>query len=105
MVARAISATARLCAGSPAERDAGFGQLDDTRGRLFHWLKLPDELHVHELALQAKAFNVYFAAGEAFFVDPQDGRQHLRLSFSYLPLADLRLGIATLGRLIEQMTE
>lgn len=74
-------------------------------GGYFIWLKLPDELHVHELALQAKAFNVYFAAGEAFFVDPQDGRQHLRLSFSYLPLADLRLGIATLGRLIEQMTE
>ncbi|MCY4021461.1 MAG: PLP-dependent aminotransferase family protein [Chloroflexi bacterium] len=70
-------------------------------GGYFIWLQLPDYVTVDELEGQAQAENVYFASGKGFFVHPEDGAHHLRLSFSYVPLDDLRSGIATLGRIIK----
>ena len=70
-------------------------------GGYFIWLRLPENLTVDELEAQAKAHNVYFASGKGFFVHPEDGAHHVRLSFSYVPLEDLESGIATLGQLIK----
>ncbi len=72
------------------------------RGGYFIWLGLPSSLRVDDLAAAARERNVYFAPGTGFFVDPADGLHHLRLSFSFLPLEDLRAGIEILGDLIRQ---
>ena len=73
-------------------------------GGYFIWLRLPRSLQVADLAEPAREQNVYFAPGTGFFVDPTDGEHHLRLSYSFVPLDDLRAGIEILGDLIGQMT-
>lgn len=70
-------------------------------GGYFIWLQLPEGVTVDDLESKAQAENVYFASGKGFFVQPEDGAHHLRLSFSYVPLDDLKSGIAILGRLIK----
>ncbi len=73
-------------------------------GGYFIWLQLPRSLQVADLAERAREQNVYFAPGTGFFVDPADGEHHLRLSYSFVPLDELRAGIEILGDLIGQMT-
>ena len=72
-------------------------------GGYFIWLTLPPTVPVDKLARRAKAEHIFFAPGTDFFVDPAMGECHLRLSFSYLPLDDMRQGIAILSRLIREM--
>ncbi|MDE2949307.1 MAG: PLP-dependent aminotransferase family protein [Chloroflexota bacterium] len=72
-------------------------------GGYFIWLQLPANVTVDELEREAKAHHVYFASGKGFFVHPEDGAHHLRLSFSYVPLEDLKSGIAILGRVIKKL--
>ena len=73
-------------------------------GGYFIWLRLPAAVRVDELAERARRENVYFAPGTGFFVNPEAGARHLRLSFSFVPLDDLRAGIEVLGRLIGEMS-
>ncbi len=73
-------------------------------GGYFIWLRLPPTLHVDQLEQRAQDHNVYFASGKGFYVDPEAGAHHLRLSFSFVSSADLRAGIDILGQLIGQMT-
>ena len=73
-------------------------------GGYFIWLRLPSAVRVADLAERARHENVYFAPGTGFFVDPEDGDHHLRLSFSFVPLDDLRAGIKVLGGLISEMS-
>ena len=96
-----------------ARRDVALAALDDTmpagvawtrpQGGYFIWLRLPAGVDVDALERLAQAENVYFANGRGFFVNPDDGARHLRLSFSYLSDDDMRRGIGVLGRLIAQM--
>ncbi|MCY3780081.1 MAG: PLP-dependent aminotransferase family protein [Chloroflexi bacterium] len=74
------------------------------KGGYFIWLRLPRSARVDDLATRARAENVYFAPGTGFFVEPEDGLHHLRLSFSFVPLDDLRAGITILGELISEMS-
>lgn len=73
-------------------------------GGYFIWLRLPPAVDVAELAERARRKNVYFAPGTGFYVKPEDGARYLRLSFSFLPLEDLRAGIEILGGLIREMS-
>lgn len=73
-------------------------------GGYFIWLRLPSASHVDALETRAKEQGVYFASGKGFFVNPKDGAHHLRLSFSFVPVADLQAGIEILGNLIARMT-
>ena len=73
-------------------------------GGYFIWLRLPQSVGVDELEARAQARNVYFASGKGFFVDPEAGAHHLRLSFSFLPRVELQAGIEILGGLIAQIT-
>ena len=73
------------------------------RGGYFIWLRLPSSAPVDALEEQAQEQGVYFASGKGFFVNPADGAHHLRLSFSFVPLPDLRKGIEILGNLIAGM--
>ena len=72
-------------------------------GGYFIWLRLPPSVHVDDLEARAREQGVYFASGKGFFVNPEAGAHHLRLSFSFVPLTDLQAGIEILGNLIAQM--
>ena len=72
-------------------------------GGYFIWLTLPASLRVDELAEHARQENVYFAPGTGFFVNPQHGSRYLRLSFSFVPVDELRAGIEILGALIQRL--
>ncbi len=74
------------------------------QGGYFIWLKLPRSVRVDDLAEKARECKVYFAPGTGFFVTADDGLHHLRLSFSFLPLDDLRRGISILGDLISEIS-
>lgn len=94
-------------------RDVAFSALESAmpagvtwtrpEGGYFIWLRLPSSVRVDELEARAQERNIYFASGKGFFVSPADGAHHLRLSFSYVPPADLQAGIATLGSLIARL--
>lgn len=73
-------------------------------GGYFIWLRLPPAVAVADLAERARQEDVYFAPGTGFYFNPEDGAHHLRLSFSFVPLDDLRGGIEILGRLIGEMS-
>jgi len=96
---RSDIALAALEASMPAE-------VEWTRpaGGYFIWLRLPASVHVDDLESRAQEQDLYFASGKGFYVDPEDGAHHLRLSFSFVPLPDLQAGIEILGNLIAQMT-
>ena len=72
-------------------------------GGYFIWLRLPRDLSLSQLESAARRQGVYFAPGRDFFVDPEAGDHHLRLSYSYLSHDDLRAGIGILGRLIGRL--
>ncbi len=98
-----------------ARRDVALAELEETMpaavqwtqpdGGYFIWLTLPRSLQVAALAQRAQQRNVYFAPGPDFFVEPAAGAQHLRLSYSFLPLADLRAGIKILAELIGKLLD
>ena len=69
-------------------------------GGYFIWLTLPPTVDVDELEMLANQQGVYFANGKGFFVNPEDGRHRLRLSFSYVSRQDMARGIEVLGRLV-----
>ena len=73
-------------------------------GGYFIWLRLPPSVQVDALEARAKEQGVYFASGKGFYVNPRDGAQHLRLSFSFVPVTELQAGIEILGILIARMT-
>ena len=72
-------------------------------GGYFIWLRLPENVDVDDLERLAKEQDVYFASGKGFYVDPQAGRRHLRLSFSFVSLVDMQKGIFVLCQLIEDL--
>jgi len=74
------------------------------QGGYFIWVTLPDYIHVDELEKLANENAVYFASGMGFYVNPDDGKHNLRLSFSFLPHDDLKRGIEILGKCIAQFS-
>lgn len=78
-------------------------QWTQPEGGYFIWLTLPESVSVDDLEPLANSRGVYFAAGKDFFVHPDDGRHHIRLSFSFAPPKDMARGIDILGRLIGQL--
>ena len=72
-------------------------------GGYFIWLRLPASVYVDALEERAQEQGVYFASGKGFYVNPADGAHQLRLSFSFVPLPDLKSGIEVLGKLIARM--
>lgn len=72
-------------------------------GGYFIWVTLPDTVHVTNLEQVANTNGVYFASGRGFFVNSDEENHTLRLSYSYVTPSDMQKGIATLGRLIDDM--
>src|SRR5262249_45881488 len=72
-------------------------------GGFFIWLPLPPALLATEVASAALEAGVSLAAGEAFFLNPRDGRQHLRLAYSYAAPHEIEGAIQTLSRVIADL--
>ncbi|KAF7599384.1 MAG: GntR family transcriptional regulator [Candidatus Dactylopiibacterium carminicum] len=98
----------RLLQGYRLRRDAmqlalqrHFGDIADWTmpcGGLFFWLRLRDGLEATRATLdRAIARGVAFMPGEAFFVDPAEGRQYLRLNYSRATPEEMMRGLELLA--------
>ncbi len=72
------------------------------QGGLFLWVVLPQGTDSMELMQTAREQKVAFIPGTAFYPDPQDGRNALRLTFSNSSPEMIEEGIKRLGRALEQ---
>jgi GntR family transcriptional regulator/MocR family aminotransferase len=72
------------------------------RGGYAFWVTLPSGLSSEELLRQSADEGVLFTPGTHFFARG-DGRGHLRLSISRVPLERIDEGIARLGRVLERL--
>jgi len=71
-------------------------------GGMFLWVNLPEGMDSSELLKRALRKRVAFVSGKAFFADPKDGANSLRLNFTH-PSDDLITeGLRRLGSVINQ---
>lgn len=71
-------------------------------GGMFVWMTLPEGVDAADLLARAlESENIAFVPGQAFYADGA-GRNTLRLSFSILEEADIRIGISRLAGLLRQ---
>jgi 2-aminoadipate transaminase len=98
---RSIYATRRDLMVSALERYMPAGTTwTRPEGGFFVWLTLPSTVRARDVQRTALEAGVAVAAGEAFFLDPRDGQQHLRLVYSYAAPEDLDAGVRTLAHVI-----
>ncbi|MBS1207847.1 MAG: GntR family transcriptional regulator [Proteobacteria bacterium] len=105
---------ARLREGYRIRRDAmqaalqrHFGKLADwemPRGGLFFWLKLRKHDATRAMLDRAIERGVAFMPGEAFFANPAEGRQHLRLNYSRATPEEMERGLAILAACLTEET-
>jgi 2-aminoadipate transaminase len=69
-------------------------------GGFFVWVTLPAGMEGAGIKAQAAKRGVMVAAGEGYFVNPDDGRHNLRLTYSFAPLSDLVTATRILGEVV-----
>jgi 2-aminoadipate transaminase len=69
-------------------------------GGFFVWVTLPNEVQGAVVKEQAAHRGVLVAAGEGYFVHPDDGRHNLRLTYSFAPLSDMETAVRILAEVI-----
>jgi 2-aminoadipate transaminase len=69
-------------------------------GGYFVWVTLPPMVQASQVVAEAQARGVMISNGEWYFLDPQDGRQNLRLAFSFAPPEDIDRAIAILADVV-----
>ncbi len=72
-------------------------------GGFFLWITLPPVVTVSTLQEASLKKKVVFSAGQDFFVDPEDGKHHFRLAFSFAKPDKLEEGIRILAETIEEL--
>lgn len=72
--------------------------VNSPKGGLFIWLRLPAGLSGEELLPRACREGVAFAPGGAFFPNPSEGREFVRLNFAAVPLEEIEEGVKRLGK-------
>nr|CEL18176.1 Transcriptional regulator, GntR family domain / Aspartate aminotransferase [Kibdelosporangium sp. MJ126-NF4]CTQ90594.1 Transcriptional regulator, GntR family domain / Aspartate aminotransferase (EC 2.6.1.1) [Kibdelosporangium sp. MJ126-NF4] len=102
----------RIRAAYRAQRDALVGalraELPDFAvpappGGWFLWLRLPAGMTAKTLLAAAEPLGVSFAEGTDFHIDPNTGDDHIRLSYSLLPPAELADAAALLARAVRSL--
>jgi 2-aminoadipate transaminase len=73
-------------------------------GGLFIWATLPSYIDTEDLLAKALRSNVAFVPGRAAYVDDR-GKNSMRLNFSGVNDAEIREGIARIGRVIREQVE
>ena len=76
-------------------------QWSGVSGGLVLWVRVPEGVSVAALHDAAAAAGVGFARGAAFFPEPAD-QPYLRLNFAAVDEAEIKRGIAVLGRLVQE---
>ncbi|MBM7619716.1 2-aminoadipate transaminase [Bacillus tianshenii] len=71
------------------------------KGGYFAWVRLPG-VDTSELLEKAMAEGVAYIPGKHFFLDSVEGKEYLRLSFSYADEKEIGEGIKKLGKLIRK---
>ena len=74
---------------------AGLGdraQVGRPDGGFFIWIRLPEGADPVKLAELAAERRVQYVPGGAFYPNPEDGINHIRLAFSYATLDEIRAG-------------
>jgi 2-aminoadipate transaminase len=71
-------------------------------GGYFVWVKVPG-VDTSELLTQASVDGVSYLPGKFFFLEPKDGIEYLRLSFSYENEAGIKEGIGKLGEVLKRI--
>src|SRR5262249_2744437 len=72
-------------------------------GGYFLWITLPSQVRAQEVTRIALEAGVSLAAGDAFFLDPRSGQQHLRLAYSSVAPHDLDVAIDTVAQGIRDL--
>ncbi|MED1472375.1 PLP-dependent aminotransferase family protein [Bacillus salipaludis] len=70
------------------------------KGGYFVWVKVPG-VDTSLLLNRALSMGVSFVPGKHFFLNPKEGTEYLRLSFSYANKNDIVKGIKILGKLLK----
>ncbi|KUK13965.1 MAG: PLP-dependent aminotransferase family protein [Synergistetes bacterium] len=74
------------------------------QGGFFFWVKLPEKVDSEELTLKAvQEYKVGIVPGTGFFVEPEKGKNYIRLAFSLLEPETLMEGSARLGKALKSM--
>ncbi len=71
-------------------------------GGMFLWVTLPESMDSAELLKKALKKRVAFVTGKAFFADPKDGANSLRLNFTHPSDALITEGLRRLGAVLNQ---
>jgi DNA-binding transcriptional MocR family regulator len=74
-------------------------------GGLFLWATLPKPIDTKAMRARAIEGGVAYVSGTAFYPDKRDGRQSMRLNFSYPSLAEIEEGMRRLGVVAHQELE
>ncbi len=69
-------------------------------GGFFVWLTLPESLDGAAVKAEAAKRGVLVAAGEGFFVNADEGRHHLRLTYSFASLDDIETAVQILAAVV-----
>lgn len=70
-------------------------------GGFFVWLTLPERLNGAAVKRQAAERGVLVASGEGFFVNPDDHKNYLRLTYSFAALADIDKAVRILSEVVK----
>jgi DNA-binding transcriptional MocR family regulator len=57
-------------------------------------------MHGQDIKQEAAARGVLVSGGEGFFVNPIDGRHHLRLTYSFAPPQDIERAVQILSEVM-----
>jgi len=74
----------------------------EPEGGMFLWAELPDGMESPKLLEEALKKKVAFVSGKAFYPNPADGMNTMRLNFTYPPDDLIREGLRRLGSVIKE---
>lgn len=69
-------------------------------GGLFLWVTLPEAIDTKAMLARALEAGAAYVPGTAFYPSKRDGRNSMRLNFSYPSVSDIEEGIRRLGRVV-----
>ncbi len=69
-------------------------------GGFFVWVTLPGEMQGSVVKAETLKRGVMLAAGEGYFINPDDGKHNIRLTYSFAPLSDIKTAVRILGEVI-----
>jgi 2-aminoadipate transaminase len=72
------------------------------QGGMFLWVTLPETIDSSDLLAKALKKRVAFVTGKAFYVDPRDGKNTMRLNFTYPSDDTITEGLKRLGSVMNE---